>query len=118
MQEMQYGFLTKCIQIITYKGTTLTTSRDVEHFYHSYLTLLLANVFSPQSIKDANPALRMAMEEVAMTAEKLAKDKATEVPLPFRKEGNPQHLFENLLDGRTCGKRSESRTTKNESHRN
>ena len=50
---------------------------------------MLANVFSPQSIKDANPALRMAMEEVAGTAEKLAKDKATEVPPPFRKRTTP-----------------------------
>ena len=70
-------------------GTTLTTSRDVECFYHLYLTLLLANIFSPQSIKDANPALRMVMEEVAGTAEKLAKDKATVVPPPFRKRATP-----------------------------
>ena len=47
------------------------------------------NVFSPQSIKDVNLALRMAMEEVAGTAEKLVKDKATEVPPPFRKRATP-----------------------------
>ena len=58
-------------------------------FYHLSLTLLLANVFSPQSIKDANPALRMAMEEVAGTAEKLAKDKATGAPPPFQKRATP-----------------------------
>ena len=64
-------------------------SRDVEHLYHSHLTLLLANVFSAQSIKDANLALRMAMEDVARTAEKLAKDKVAREPEPFRKRVTP-----------------------------
>ena len=64
---------------------TLTTSRDVECLYQLYLTLLLANVFSLKSIQDANPALRMAMEDVAGTAEKLAKDRAARAPpQPFR----------------------------------
>ena len=66
------------------------TSRDVEHFYHLDLTLLLANIFSAQSIKDANPALRMAMEDVAGTVEKLAKDRAVkDPPPPFRKRVTP-----------------------------
>ena len=70
-------------------GTTLTTSRNVK--YHLYLSVLLANVFSPKSIQDANPALRMAMEDVAGTAEKLAKDKAARVPppQPFRTRVTP-----------------------------
>ena len=47
--------------------------------------LLLANVFSARSIQDAGPALRMAMEDVAGTAERLAKDRvATAPPPPFR----------------------------------
>ena len=62
-------------------------SRNVE--YHLYLTVPLANVFSVKSIQDTDPALRMAMEEVAGRAEKLAKDKVTDVPPPFRKKATP-----------------------------
>ena len=58
-------------------------------FIIHYLTLLLANIFSPQSIKDANPALWMVMEDVAGTAEKLAKDKAAREPPPFQKRITP-----------------------------
>ena len=47
---------------------------------------MLANVFSSKSIKDANPRLRMAMEDVAGKAEQLAKAKAKDdPPPPFRK---------------------------------
>ena len=54
------------------------------------LTLMLANVFSPQSIKDANPSLRMVMEDVAGKAQRLAKDKAAkDPPPPFRKRVTP-----------------------------
>ena len=55
---------------------------------HNELTLILvlANVFSSKSIKDANPRLRMAMEDVAGKAEQLAKAKAKDdPPPPFRK---------------------------------
>ena len=54
---------------------------------HNELTLIwLANVFSSNSIKDANPRLRMAMEDVAGKAEQLAKAKAKDdPPPPFRK---------------------------------
>ena len=46
---------------------------------------MLANVFSARSIQNAGPALRMAMEDVAGTAERLAKDRvATAPPPPFR----------------------------------
>ena len=47
---------------------------------------MLANVFSSKSIKDANPWLWMAMEDVAGKAEQLAKAKAKDDPPPlFRK---------------------------------
>ena len=47
---------------------------------------MLANVFSSKSIKDANPRLRMAMEDAAGKAEQLAKAKAKDdPPPPFRK---------------------------------
>ena len=47
---------------------------------------MLANVFSSKSIKDANPCLQMAMEDVAGKAEQLAKAKAKDdPPPPFRK---------------------------------
>ena len=50
------------------------------------LILVLANVFSSTSIKEANPWLRMAMEDVAGKAEQLAKSKAKDdPPPPFRK---------------------------------
>ena len=50
------------------------------------LILVLANVFSSKSIKDANPRLRMAMEDVAGKAKQLAKAKAKDdPPPPFRK---------------------------------
>ena len=55
---------------------------------HNELTLILvlANVFSSKSIKDANPRLQMAMEDVAGKAEQLAKAKAKDdPPPPFRK---------------------------------
>ena len=55
---------------------------------HNELTLILvlANVFSSKSIKDANPRLWMAMEDVAGKAEQLAKAKAKDdPPPPFRK---------------------------------
>ena len=47
---------------------------------------MLANVFSSKSIKDANPRLQMAMEDVAGKAEQLAKAKTKDDPSPlFRK---------------------------------
>ena len=55
---------------------------------HNELTLILvlANVFSSKSIKDANPQLRMAMEDVAGKAKQLAKAKAKDdPPPPFKK---------------------------------
>ena len=55
---------------------------------HNELTLILVlvNVFSSRSIKDANPQLRMAMEDVAGKAEQLAKAKVKDdPPPPFRK---------------------------------
>ena len=55
---------------------------------HNELTLMLvlANVFSSKAIRDANPQLRMAMEDVAGKAEQLAKAKAKDdPPPPFRK---------------------------------
>ena len=65
-----------------------------ESRYRTPLSLILnsavSKCFSAQSIKDANPALRMAMEDVAGTAEKLAKDKAAkDPPPPFRKRVTP-----------------------------
>ena len=48
--------------------------------------LVLANVFSSKVIRDANPQLRTAMEDVAGKAEQLAKAKAKDDPPPlFRK---------------------------------
>ena len=76
---------------------TIPTSRNVE--YHLYLTVPLANVFSAKSIQDANPALRMAMEEVAGMAEKLAKDKTTDVPPPFQKRATPSIYLKVYLTG-------------------
>ena len=55
---------------------------------HNKLTLMLmlANVFSSKAIRDANPQLQMAMEDVAGKAEQLAKAKAKDdPPPPFRK---------------------------------
>ena len=55
---------------------------------HNELTLILvlANVFSSKLIKDANPRLLMAMEDVAGKAEQLAKATAKDdPPPPFRK---------------------------------
>ena len=55
---------------------------------HNELTLILvlANVFSSKLIKDANPWLWMAMEDVAGKAEQLAKAKVKDDPPPlFRK---------------------------------
>ena len=47
---------------------------------------MLANVFSLKLIEDANPWLRMAMEDVAGRAEELAKAKTKDdPPPPFRK---------------------------------
>ena len=54
------------------------------------LTILLANVFSAKSIKEANPSLRMAMEDVAGKAERLAKERSQkDPPPPFRKRVTP-----------------------------
>ena len=44
-----------------------------------------ANVFSAQSIADAPPKLRNAMEQVASRAESLIKDTARDPPPAFRK---------------------------------
>ena len=67
----------------------LATLRRVEMSKnHNELTLILvlANVFSSNSIKNANPRLQMAMEDVAGKAEQLAKAKAKDdPPPPFRK---------------------------------
>ena len=55
---------------------------------HNELTLILVlgNVFSSKSIKDANPWLWMAMEDVAGKAEQLANAKVKDdPPPPFRK---------------------------------
>ena len=55
---------------------------------HNELTLMLvlANVFSSKAIRDANPQLRMAMEDVAGKAELLAKARVKDdPPPPFRK---------------------------------
>ena len=50
------------------------------------LILVLANVFSSTSIKEANPWLRMAMEDVTGKAKQLAKSEAKDdPPPPFRK---------------------------------
>ena len=96
-------------------GTTLTTSRDVEHSWHSNLTLLLANVFSAKSIKDANPSLRMAMEDVAGKAERLAKDRVKkDPPPPFRKRVTPSIYSRTYLtDGREArNKRAQQRAVR------
>ena len=55
--------------------------------------MLLANVFSPRSIQGASTALRMAMEDVAGTAEKLAKDKAAKVPPPPFRQRVTQSIY-------------------------
>ena len=55
---------------------------------HNQLTLMLvlANVFSPKVIRDANPQLWMAMEGVAGKAKELAKARVKDDPPPaFRK---------------------------------
>ena len=55
---------------------------------HNELTLILvlANVFGSKLIKDANPRLQMAMEDVAGKAKQLAKTKVKDDPPPlFRK---------------------------------
>ena len=50
------------------------------------MILVLANVFISNLIKNANPRLRMAMEDVAGKAEQLAKAKVKDdPPPPFRK---------------------------------
>ena len=67
----------------------LATLRRVEMSKnHNELTLILVlgNVFGSNSIKNANPRLQMAMEDVAGKAEQLAKAKAKDdPPPPFRK---------------------------------
>ena len=67
----------------------LATLRQLEMSKnHKELTLMLvlANVFSSKAIRDADPQLRMAMEDVAGKAEQLAKEKVKDdPPPPFRK---------------------------------
>ena len=51
--------------------------------------MVLVNVFSSNSIKDAPPQLQQAMESVAGRVEELTKSRAKDPPPPFRKRVMP-----------------------------
>ena len=79
------------------------------------MTLVLVNVFSSKSIKDAPPRLQQAMESVAGRVEELTKSRVKEdPPPPFRKRVTPS-LYSRIYssDGKEArNKRAQQRAAR------